>query len=58
MFGLIPKQEVVSWTAPELWFWKQANIARDIQVVTVAGHDRNGEPPTATIAWQGLRHPE
>src|SRR5512133_3646512 len=21
MFGLIPKQEIVSWAAPRLWFW-------------------------------------
>jgi hypothetical protein len=58
MSGFIPKREIVSCAAPELWFWKEATVARDIQVVTVADHDPNGEPPTATVAWQGLRHPE
>ena len=32
-----------------LWFWKEATVARDIQIVTVADHDRTGQPPTATI---------
>ena len=32
-----------------MWFWKESTVARDIQVVTVADHDRNVEPPTATI---------